>query len=91
VDPTAVVEPDRLLRGVYEVMGGESEPAGMALRRTALLTRLAQYWDGASTWWRERVVEFNFRSQLSLLSRLGVDSPAGSTWAGPSRARCWYG
>jgi hypothetical protein len=75
VDPTAVVEPDRLLRGVYEVMGGASEPANVTLRRTALLSRLGQYWDGASTWWRERVVEFNFRSQVSLLSRLGVDAP----------------
>ena len=75
VDPTAVVEPDRLLRGVYEVMDGASEPAGMAMRRTALLARLAQYWDGASTWWRERVVEFSFRSQLSFLSRLGIQAP----------------
>ena len=75
VDPTSVVEPERLQRGLYDVMGEALEPAGVTFRRTAWLARLAQHWDNASTWWRERVVEFNFRAQLSFLSRLGIESP----------------
>lgn len=75
IDPTAVVEPDRLTRGVYEVMGAESMPMGVSLRRNGWLAKLSQYWDGASTWWRESVVEFNLRSQFALLNKLGVEAP----------------
>ncbi|HUQ12626.1 MAG TPA: transglutaminase domain-containing protein, partial [Steroidobacteraceae bacterium] len=75
VDPTIVVEPERLLRGAYNVMGEASMPIGISLLQSAWLTRVAQYWDGANTWWRERVVGFDLRSQLSLLGKLGIDSP----------------
>ena len=37
--------------------------------------RIAQLWDGANQWWQERVVEFDLRSQLDLLRKLGIDSP----------------
>lgn len=75
VDPTSVVEPERLTRGLYDVLGGESTPTLISLRQSAWLSRLSQYWDGANTWWRESVLEFNLRSQIDLLSRLGIDSP----------------
>jgi transglutaminase-like putative cysteine protease len=75
VDPTGVVEPDRLTRGVYDVMGEASTPVGISLRQNSWMARVAQYWDGANTWWREGVIEFNLRSQFSLLSRLGIESP----------------
>ncbi len=75
VDPTAVVAPERLRRGAYESMTGADVPLDISLRRSAWLARLSQYWDGANTWWRERVVEFDVRSQLSFLNRLGIESP----------------
>jgi hypothetical protein len=75
VDPTAVVEPERLLRGAYDVMGDASTPVGISIWQNAWLARLAQYWDGANTWWRERVVEFDLRAQLNILARLGIPSP----------------
>lgn len=76
VDPTAVVEPERLTRGVYEVMGEAGTPVAISLRQSSWLARIAQYWDGANTWWRERVVEFNLRSQMQFLEKLGIDSPS---------------
>jgi protein-glutamine gamma-glutamyltransferase len=75
VDPTGVVEPERLLRGIYDVMGEASTPVGISLRQNAWLARLAQYWDGMNTWWKDRVVDYNLRAQLSLLDKLGFDSP----------------
>jgi transglutaminase-like putative cysteine protease len=75
VDPTAVVEPERLLRGAYDVMGEASTPMTISLLQNSWVARFAQYWDGANTWWRERVVEFNLRSQLDLLGKLGIDAP----------------
>lgn len=76
VDPTVVVQPERLTRGAYELMGEASTPVGISLLQNTWVARFAQYWDGANTWWRERVVEFDLRSQLNLLARLGIDSPS---------------
>lgn len=75
VDPTSVVEPERLTRGLYDVMGEASTPVSISLRQSAWLSRLAQYWDGANTWWRDSVLDFSLRSQFELLSALGIDSP----------------
>ena len=75
VDPTAVVEPERLTRGVYDVIGDAGTPVSISLRQSSWLSRIAQYWDGANTWWRERVVTFNLRSQMQILEKLGIDSP----------------
>jgi transglutaminase-like putative cysteine protease len=74
VDPTAVVSPERLQRGVYDMLA-DSLPASSALYRTAWVNRLSQLWDGANQWWQDRVVEFNLRSQLDVLRKLGIDSP----------------
>jgi transglutaminase-like putative cysteine protease len=74
VDPTAVVAPERITSGVYDVLGA-SASVGVALRRSPWLTRMAQYWDGMNTWWRDRVLEFNLRSQLEFLRNLGFESP----------------
>ncbi|HEX6639367.1 MAG TPA: DUF3488 and transglutaminase-like domain-containing protein [Steroidobacteraceae bacterium] len=74
VDPTSVVEPERLTRGLYDVMDSIA-PVGAAFRQNAWLARLAQYWDGANTWWRDQVLQFNLRSQMNLLNALGIESP----------------
>jgi transglutaminase-like putative cysteine protease len=74
IDPTAVVAPERLQRGVYDMLT-DSLPASNALFRTPWLNRLSQLWDGANQWWQESVVEFNLRTQLEVLRRLGIDSP----------------
>jgi transglutaminase-like putative cysteine protease len=74
IDPTAVVAPERLQRGAYDLLA-DSMPAATALYRTRWIHRLSQLWDGANQWWQESVVDFNLRAQLDVLRKLGIDSP----------------
>jgi protein-glutamine gamma-glutamyltransferase len=75
VDPTAVVEPGRLRAGVYDLLAESSAPVGVTVWRSRWIAALAQYWDGTNQWWRERVLDFNLRAQLSFLRDLGIESP----------------
>lgn len=75
VDPTAVVSPERLQRGAYDVLGA-SLPATSRLYRAAWISRINQLWDSANQWWQSRVVEFDVGAQFNLLRRLGIDAPA---------------
>ncbi len=74
IDPTSVVEPERLQRGLYDLMP-QSMGATAQVLRSAWISRIAHVWDSANQWWQERVVEFNARAQLSFLRNLGIDSP----------------
>jgi transglutaminase-like putative cysteine protease len=74
IDPTAVVAPERLQLGAYDMLA-DSMPGSTALYRTPWIHRLSQLWDGTNQWWRESVVEFDLRGQLDLMRRLGIDSP----------------
>jgi transglutaminase-like putative cysteine protease len=74
IDPTAVVAPERLQRGVYDLLSNSLPASSTFLHNSPWLRRLAQLWDGVNQWWQSNVVEFNFRSQLNLLSRLGIDT-----------------
>jgi transglutaminase-like putative cysteine protease len=76
IDPTAVVAPDRLTRGIFDIMGESLPATSTFVHNSALLSRLQHLWDGANQWWQERVVEFDVRAQLNFLSRLGIDSPS---------------
>jgi hypothetical protein len=76
IDPTAVVAPERLTRGISDLLA-DSLPAGSAfMRNNAWINRMHQLWDGASQWWQERVVQFNVSAQLNLLRKLGIESPS---------------
>jgi transglutaminase-like putative cysteine protease len=75
IDPTAVVAPERLQRGVYDLMADSLPAASVFFHRNAFFNRLALLWDGANQWWQSNVVEFNLRSQFDLLEKLGIDSP----------------
>jgi transglutaminase-like putative cysteine protease len=75
IDPTAVIAPERLQRGIFDFMSDGLPAASALLRNNALLMRLKHVWDGTNQWWRRHVVEFDTRSQLDLLRKLGVDSP----------------
>jgi protein-glutamine gamma-glutamyltransferase len=74
IDPTAVVAPERLQQGIFDFMA-EGLPASAFMRNSEFLTRFEHLWDGANQWWRQHVVEFDTRSQLELLNKLGIDSP----------------
>ena len=91
VDPTAVVEPDRLTRGLLDLMP-EAGSAGTRLARSShSLTELLQRWDAINTWWTNNVLKFDYKSQLNLLSRLGFSSPdlEALAWAFATALLSW--
>jgi protein-glutamine gamma-glutamyltransferase len=93
VDPTAVVEPERLQRGAFDLLS-ESMPASTRLLRAApWLVHLLQRWDAANAWWNDRVVRFDYATQLDVLERLGIRSPDARTlaWAFALVLLTWLG
>ncbi len=75
VDPTAVVSPERLTRGLLDLLPDARTQVQRFAHSLAWVQNLRQSWDAANTWWNDNVAEFNARAQLSLLRRLGFDSP----------------
>ena len=75
VDPTAVVEPGRLTRGILDLLPDAVSAPARLVRASTWLTGLLQRWDATNAWWTEHVVRFDFKSQLGILERLGIDSP----------------
>jgi protein-glutamine gamma-glutamyltransferase len=75
VDPTAVVAPERLYRGILDLLPLELSTPERLLHTWPLLNSALQRWEALNGWWNDRVVGFNYRSQLSLLGDLGFRSP----------------
>jgi protein-glutamine gamma-glutamyltransferase len=69
-DPTAVVAPERLTRGQFELSGGRAGD-GARLLRAPWLTNTLQAWDALNAWWQDDIVGFNFARQLDLARWLG--------------------
>lgn len=72
VDPTAVAAPERLSRGLRDLLPDSGDLAARLVRNNRWLGELLRTWDAANTWWRRRVVEFDQQAQLSLLQKLGL-------------------
>lgn len=83
IDPTAVVEPERLRRGLPDLLPDSMSAPTRLLRASPWLRGLMERWDVASAWWDSRVVKFDYSIQLDVLERLGVhDADAGKLgWA----------
>jgi transglutaminase-like putative cysteine protease len=79
VDPTAVVEPERLQRGLLDLLPEAMSAQTRLLRAAPWLVHLLQRWDAANAWWNERVLKFDYTKQLDVLERLGVRS--ADAWA----------
>jgi hypothetical protein len=75
VDPTGVVAPARLQRGLYDLLPEAASFATRLARDNAWLADLVQAWDAVNTAWRQRVLQFGSASQFDLLERLGFESP----------------
>ena len=75
VDPTAVVAPERLRRGVLDLMPQAFSASERLLYGSPWLLALMQRWDAANAWWGDHIVKFDLASQLELLARLGVPTP----------------
>jgi transglutaminase-like putative cysteine protease len=74
IDPTAIVAPERLRRGILDLLPDALSGRTRLLHATAWLTYLLQGWDALNTAWNARVVNFDVNSQLKLLERLGLPS-----------------
>jgi transglutaminase-like putative cysteine protease len=75
VDPTSVVEPERLTRGIMDLLPNAVSAPARLVRRSPWLIDIFQHWDAANTWWNDHVVKFDYKAQLGILDRLGIDSP----------------
>ena len=75
IDPTAVVAPERLQRGIFDLLPEGLPVTSAFLHNNAFMSRLEHLWDGTNQWWQDHVVEFNTRSQLDLLRELGIEAP----------------
>ena len=75
IDPTAVVAPERLQRGVFELLAGSLPTTSTFVHNTDVLRKMTLVWDGVNQWWQSNIIEYDLRSQLDLLDRLGIDSP----------------
>jgi transglutaminase-like putative cysteine protease len=74
VDPTAIVAPERLRRGILDILPDAVSGGTRLLYSSPLLARLMQGWDALNTAWNERIVKFDVNTQLGILARLGVHS-----------------
>jgi transglutaminase-like putative cysteine protease len=93
IDPTAVVAPGRLERGVFDLLPDSLPAASSFMHNNPLAFRLQHLWDGANQWWQEHVVEFNARAQFDLLRDLGIDAPDWQHlgWAFAGALLLWIG
>jgi len=73
VDPTAVVAPERLERGVNELLESGASLTGRLFVHSPWLRDLRNAWDATAAWWQQRVVDYNQAAQRGLLDRLGLD------------------
>ncbi len=75
VDPTAVVAPARLERGLADLIPQSASAGERFMRDVPWAADLRLRWDAVNDWWNERVVKYNMRTQLDLLKWMGFDSP----------------
>jgi transglutaminase-like putative cysteine protease len=75
VDPTAVVAPERLRRGILDLLPGAGSVPERLLHEFSWLQEGHQAWDALNAWWSTQVVAYNYGAQLRLLERLGFADP----------------
>ncbi len=75
VDPTAVVAPERLRRGMFDFMPQAFGAGERFIHAAPWLQRLLQRWDATNSWWTDNVVKFEYSTQMDLLARLGIRTP----------------
>jgi transglutaminase-like putative cysteine protease len=74
-DPTAVVSPERLMRGNYDFGLQGVASLGQQLRRTPWLGQAMLAWEAANAWWQDKVVGFNLARQMDFTRWLGLGDP----------------
>lgn len=91
VDPTAVVAPERLRRGVFELLPGSLSAQARFARETPWINDTIMRWDALNEWWNSRVVSFDLQTQLGMLEGLGFKTPEWKHlgWLLASGLVCW--
>lgn len=72
LDPTAIVAPERLRRGILDLLPNAMSGSTRLVHSTPWLTHLLQGWDALNTAWNERVVKFDYTMQLQILDKFGL-------------------
>ncbi|HEY4341199.1 MAG TPA: DUF3488 and DUF4129 domain-containing transglutaminase family protein [Steroidobacteraceae bacterium] len=75
VDPTGVVAPERLRRGILDLLPSAGSVPERLLHDFSWLQRSHQAWDALNAWWSTQFVAYNYGSQLRLLESLGFGNP----------------
>jgi transglutaminase-like putative cysteine protease len=93
VDPTAVVAPERLQRGILDLLPNAVSGSERLVHELRWLSTLRQSWDAASSWWTDRIIGFDMRAQLSLLRQFGIPFPGWQQlgWALTVGLAAWLG
>jgi transglutaminase-like putative cysteine protease len=91
VDPTAVVEPERLYRGILDLLPNAVSVPERLVHAWPWVGAALERWEALNGWWNARVVGFDYRSQLNLLGDLGFRSPAlrDAGWAFAATLLAW--
>jgi len=91
IDPTGVVAPERLQRGILDLLPNAVSASERLLHRLRWLAALQQSWDATKAFWDTQVVGFDFSSQMAVLQRLGVPSPSWPqlAWALAAALAVW--
>jgi transglutaminase-like putative cysteine protease len=79
IDPTGIVAPERLSRGILDLLPDAVAGRSPLLRAAPWLTHLWQTWDALNTAWNKRVVNFDVTAQFRILERLGLGA---ANWTG---------
>lgn len=91
VDPTAVVAPERLYRGILDLLPDAVSAPARLVHAWPWLSAALERWDALNGWWNQRVVGFDYRAQLDLLGALGFRSPElrDAGWAFAATLLVW--
>jgi protein-glutamine gamma-glutamyltransferase len=94
VDPTSAVAPERVERGLGEVLAAGESLGSRWQRRTPWITDMRLRLDALHQLWRERILRYDQRSQNKLLLLLRIPEPDGQKLVlvmavGLGVALCW--
>jgi transglutaminase-like putative cysteine protease len=81
VDPTAVIAPERVERGLNDMVSADRPVASRWQQRTPWLADTRLRLDALRLMWRERILRFDQSSQDKLLSFMHVPEPDGQKLA----------